>query len=126
VKNTKRAEEVAQLLTQGLCPKDVSRELGIANSTVHWYINQAKRGSGPKRDGFKNAHDGFQRWAERKREEKKADQARYAQYRALYTPGQDAPVCRVCGGRAPTWDGHAQCTGRGRQGQTKAWRRAVA
>lgn len=26
--------------------------------------------------------------------------------------GEDRPICWVCGGAAPTWDGHPQCRGR--------------
>ena len=35
-------------------------------------------------------------------------------------------TCPVCHGRSATGEGHASCTGKGRIGQTRNWRRAVA
>jgi hypothetical protein len=59
-----------------------------------------------------NATRGFQKWACKRRDERKRDRARYAELGALAIPGELQPTCLVCGGRGGTGDGHDSCRGR--------------
>ena len=79
----------------------------------------------PGKRNQNNASIGFQKWASKRRAERRRDAQRYAELGAMVTVGELLPTCRVCGGRSPTWAGHDSCTGVGMGSTSRPWRRAI-